>query len=490
MTKNERQAISVDKWKYAKGKGTLNLIMRFGKTRVAAMIVGNTLKSNPQRTILAISSNAITNKNLVDNLGEFVTSNNWINYYTINTLINHVNKLKIENKLPWKIDLLVLDEVHKLMTPEALNAIKCIDYKFILCLTGSTLNKKQKEILEDLKAPIIDEISEIEAVSQGWISNSIEYNLAIELDDHDKIKYAKYTDLITDTLAQFKGLYKIVNQEFKTKIFDSDFNLVLSSFTGINYKDINRNSLFIKPNILRNLLASIMGWTRDMSLDNEYNKKINANWNPDNIFEKAKKFKDFVRQRNDILICNRPKINAVIEILKRNSVPTICFNESISIVDTLADYFNKDSIPYHSAIKSRYLINPKTNDLYRYKNGEAKLIGQTVLKKLAIEGIKNGDYKYLFTAQSLNEGLTIENIEQVITTGGSCNSNTYSQRIARGKTFDYLNPNKICIIINLYINDFKINDKEIKSRDKQKLIQRQVDSDNIINWVNDISEIF
>lgn len=296
--------------------------------------------------------------------------------------------------------------------------------------------------------------------------------------------------MISETLETFGGLHKVINQEFRNKVFDSDFALVLASFTGYNYKDRNGSSTFIKPTVIRNMLASLMGWTRDMPLDNDYNKRINNLWNPDNIYERAKKFKDFVRQRNDILIHNRPKINAVIEILKTNSVPTICFNESIAMVTDLADYFSKDGIPFHSAIESRYVINPETGVPYTYKNGEPKRLGKTSLKKLAIEGIKNGTYKYLFTAQSLNEGLTIENIEQVITTGGSCNSNTHGQRVARGKTYNYMNPNKNCVIINLYIDDFKIGDKDVRSRDKQKLTQRQQDSENVPIWVNDISEIF
>ena len=107
----------------------------------------------------------------------------------------------------------------------------------------------------------------------------------------------------------------------------------------------------------------------------------------------------------------------------------------------------------------------------------------------------------LFTVKSLNEGLTIENIEQVITTGGSCNTQTHENRIARGKTFDYANPNKVCVIINLYIDDFTIKIdvnqedntdilKDVKSRDKQKLIERQSTTVQTPIWVSSISEIF
>ena len=51
LSKTERQEISCNKWRDAKGRGTLNLIMRFGKTRVAAMIVGKLVKANPNRSL-------------------------------------------------------------------------------------------------------------------------------------------------------------------------------------------------------------------------------------------------------------------------------------------------------------------------------------------------------------------------------------------------------------------------------------------------------
>lgn len=489
-SKDIRQKVSVEKWREAKGRGTLNLIMRFGKTRVADMIIGKVFEKNPTSKILVLAPNEITYKNLNSNLGEFIPKDCFVNIQTINQFINYVHDWNPQDKERLNIDLLVLDEVHKLLTPESLYAISRINYKYILCLTGSKLNQKQIDILNNLKAPIVDSIDEETAIRNKWISDSVEYNLGIDLDEHDKIKYSKYSEQISETLDLFKNLYKRLNTLFNNNVFDNDFSLVLSCFTGIYYKDKRGNKTFIKPTIIRNMLADIMGWSKDMPLDNDYNRRINKYWNPDNIFERAKKFKDFVKQRNDILICNRPKINAVIEILKTNKVPTICFNESIAMVDTLADYFVTDGIPYHSAIQSRYVINPETGKPFCYKNGEPKKLGQISLKNLAIDGIKKGYYKYLFTAQSLNEGLTIENIEQVITTGGSCNSMTHNQRIARGKTYDYLNPNKRCIIINLYINDFEIDGKEVKSRDKQKLIQRQQDCDNIPIWINSIDEIF
>ena len=490
LNRDKRQNESVEKWRINGCCGTLNLTMRFGKTRVIEKIVQSMFAKNPEYRIMAIAPNDITYKNLFNNIDLSKYSTSWFDVKTITTLINNVKNSRIIKEDRYKVDLLVLDEVHKLMTPEALSALNFIDYKYILCLTGSKLSKIHKGILEELKAPIIDTITESEAIANKWIAPSLEYNLGVQLDEHDKIRYARYSESISETLEIFKGLHKQVNNLFKSPVFDSDFNLALAAFTGVTYKDRNGYRTFIKPTVIRNMLADIMGFDKDMDMTNPYNQRIAKYWSPDNIFERCKKFKDFVRQRNDILIHNRPKMNAVIEILYRNPAPTICFNESIAMVDDLANHFPIEGIPYHSNIESRYVINPETGTPYTYKNGNPKFMGKESLKKLAIAGMKSGVYNYLFTAQSLNEGLTIENIEQVITTGGSCNPTTYEQRVARGKTLNIANPEKVCIIINIYIDDFKIGEKEVKSRDKQKLIQRQQSSENIPIWVTSIDEIF
>ena len=395
INRDRRQDESVEKWRNAGGKGTLNLTMRFGKTRVASKIIDKMFQKNPDYHVLAIAPNDITYKNLFYNLEPDRECKGWIQIKTSHQLINYTQDARLKGELPFKVDLLILDEVHKLLSHEALLAIKSVEYKYILALTGSKLNNKQIEILESLGAPIVDTITECEAIVNKWVAPSLEYNLAVQLDDHDKVRYAKYSESISETLEVFKGLHKQINQLFKSNVFDSDFNLVLSSFTGIHYKDRNGIKTFIKPTILRNMLADIMGWSRDMPLDNEYNKRIAKYWNPDNIFERAKKFKDFVKQRNEILIHNRPKINAVLEILRYNDVSTICFNESIAMVDDLAEHFPTDGIPYHSNIESRYVINPATGHYYTYKNGNPKYMGKESLKKLAIAGMKSGVYKYL-----------------------------------------------------------------------------------------------
>jgi len=100
----------------------------------------------------------------------------------------------------------------------------------------------------------------------------------------------------------------------------------------------------------------------------------------------------------------------------------------------------------------------------------------------------SGKYKYLVTTRALDEGLTIPNVEQIIITAGSINPIQQSQRTARGKTIDNKNINKQTKIFNLYFDDFyTLSGQYIKSRDKQKLLDRQSSNVYFINSLNDIS---
>lgn len=483
MTKDERQYQSIMIWRDSKGRGTLNLTMRFGKTRIAKLISERVNDKHPNCKIIIITPNDIVRKNAEDNM--VVNSNTDI--YTSNSYLEKCKSSKDVDDCT----ILIIDEIHKIINTQVYKYIKNINAKFKLGLTGAKLTDANKSLLNDLEMPVIDLITEDEALKNGWIAPYIEYNLGIQLDDEDKVKYTKYSQLITEVQELFKGSHNIINSAIGTKIFDTDFAVAMASFTGVKYTNPNTDKyVFIKPTLIRGVFAESMGWKKDLDITYEYNARINELYNPDVLYERAKLFNKYVRQRNEILVCNRNKLNTAIAIIDRfKDKPCICFNESIEMANMLYNHFDKSSIVYHSNIEPGYIINPKTGDYYRHKNGNPIYMGAVRIKKLAIEGIKDGTFKQLFTAKALNEGVTIENIELVITTGGDTNIDTHSQRRARGLTIDYANPNKVCIVVNIFIDDFTIDDKLIPSRDKQKLKRRQTNSSVIPIWIADVEQI-
>lgn len=485
ISKSARQERGIDIWRNAKGLGILNYTMRFGKSRIAQLVAERFFTYNILGTAIVAVPNDITCQNMKLWFKDMLDKTN---ISTVNTLYSQLRNSS--NAVPIiETDLFIVDEIHKFLTPSGLYVLSNIKAHFKLGLTGVKLNKEDELTLKKLGFPIVDTITEQEALDNGWISNFREYNLAVELEDHDKEKYARFSQPIAETLELFKGLAKMINNREGLHLFEDDFNLIMAAFVGKSVIGKYNQKTFLKPDLIRAIIAGNMGWHKDLDISIPFNAKRDAIWNPNNIYERCKMFKSFVAKRNLILVHNRVKINAVLEIIKSNPVPTICFNESTEMVEDITSLLPGTAIAYHSNIETRHLVDER-GELILDGKGNPKKFGKIALKKLAIQGMKDGMFKYLITAKALDEGLDIPNISQVITTAGSTNPTQYSQRNARGKTVDIYNPNKVTTIINIYVDDFVMPDGiEIKSRDKQKLMLRQSQSENEIIWITTVKDI-
>lgn len=479
-SKSARQEQFIKTWLNNKGCGTGNLVTRFGKTEIAKRISDRTLAKNPDFKILALVPNDITRQNLQNNL------DHRIEICTPFHIIANFDKYRSEYH-----DIIIVDEIHKFTHGKSTCCLK-LDSKFKLGLTGDKLRPYDRLYLAKHGFPVIDTITEEEALKNNWISDFIEYNIPVELEDYKRDKYVAISNRIFDTLATYKGLYKKVNIAFNAKVFTGDVELMYALYSGTKFKQGFKFTM-IPGEVIRKVLADSMGWKVDMELDTDFNRQLNTFFNPSQLFETSKLFNSMIRDRNNLIINSRNKIEMVLQILERNPVPTIIFNESTNMATDITNSINNNNddnkaIEYHSNIESRYIINPKTDEYYCHANGNPIKFGATRLKKLAIEGIKNGTFKYIITAKALNEGVDIPILSQVITTGGTINPSTHLQRTARGKTIDPLQPDKVTKIINVYIKDFEYNGEIVSSRDEQKLRLRQ--DDTVVIWTDNINDIF
>jgi len=466
-SKLKRQYESLMKWRNAGGVGTLNLVMRFGKTMVGLLAVNKMLEKNPKVDV-CIAVPSVTVKDEWYNQIKTFTINDltpFIRVYTANQLLDE--DLKID------CDFLIIDEVHKFTSDKRLRILRreTVKSKYLMCLTGSMPGGDMKEKIIAY-APIIDTITEAEALRNNWISNFLEFNVPLQFPDNDKIEYRSYSTIIKDTLNKFKDMYKLFRYKDRSLMYDNDFNLIMSCYSG---KATPYG--YLTPDIVRAGIVGKQSWNPDLAKE----------WSDEHIKQQAMKFNKAIAKRNDLLIHNIVKLNAVLTIFRHNPVSTICFNESTKFADVITDAINNNigrtAICYHSNIETAALIDPSTGQWITYgerstRAGEIKKFGKDSLKKLAIEGMKIGTYTFLSTARALDEGLTLPNLGQVITTAGTANPMQYAQRNARGKTVDAYNPSKVTKIYNLYFDDFTIlnDDGEpefVKSRDKTKLYLRQ-----------------
>lgn len=492
ITKLDRQKEAANRWRIAGGKGALDLTRRFGKTFTAIeFIINPHLNANSDGKVIVVVPSEIILRQWGDNLKSYCNFNDRVFIYTVNYI--QVNNFTDE------CSLLIVDEIHNFTTPnkKAIVDGTMIQHRYRLALDGTYPYGVQW--IEELY-PVVDRITEDEAVANKWISPFVEYNFLLELPESDKRKYEKYSKPIAETLIMFAELLPRFTREEGHRIFENEYALVTACHTGFPTVNLYNKNVWITYDKLCNTIAFMKGWHTALDISIPVNNELHEQWSPIAIHNRAKNFIDFVKRRNDLLINNPVKLNVIGDIIYRNMVSTICFNESTKFADIIADYINARFYPvyqaacYHSKIDSRTVIDPTTGDYFKFttgdRKGQPKILGKDSIKKIVIEGARAGYYKFISTARALDEGVDIPIIEQVICTAGTTNPLTYQQRIARGKTIDTYNPNKVTKIINLVFDDFTNSDGElIKSRDKTKLILRQKQSGSSIRWIKSIDEI-
>ena len=486
-TKVERQNEAIDIWVSNKGVGTFNHCPRFGKLYEGAEVVRRLLNKDGLAYILILVPSDIIyqqwHKHLMTLIGPIDNYNVFL--ITLHKFTTQYNKYK---EMYFK--LIVIDEIHRFVssnTTKVLIPSLVNNSKFRLGLLGVLPDKEDRDFIHSF-APIIDTITEREAIDNTWISDYVEYNIPLVLPDEDKIKYASYSIPMKDLLQQFRDLHK----QFKVNdvpIFDNELELIIACYSGKKLL-----GTYASSDKVRQVVAKLAGWHHDLNFNNPVELEIDNRWNPVNLYERCKTFKNLMDKRNEILINNKVKAETIISIMKECPVPTIIFNESIDFVDTVTEMLNDNgikSVAYHSKIESRPLINPKTGQFYLKKSdGEVKIFGKKLIKDYATKGLNAGYFITLVTVKSLDEGFTCESIEQVITTAGSTNPVNYSQRIARGNTINPYNKEKVTRVLNLFFDDFNTPDNvEVKSRDKAKLIKRQKYSKSVI-WLKNLAELF
>ena len=484
VSKSNRQEKAISNWKYNNYHGTLNQVMRFGKTREIELVVQRTRVNNPHKRILLLVPTDIAYQNVKNIVKEHL-----LECYTYNRFCN-----LIQEEPNQETYLLIIDEIHRFLSDKCVSIISKIKATYKLGLTGSKLSTSHRNILTRLGFPIVDTIMEEEAIEMNWITDYDEYNVAIEISDKEKIKYKSLNDNIELIAENFRYIYKKVNNTFGRIVFTSDYEVIQSCYSGKKVLDSKFKQLeFIAPDTMRLIIGSIMGYKKDLVITNDYDRLKQSFWNPDSIAELAKSYIKCVTARNNYLKHNVNKVNAVYDISKVIQRPTIVYNDSIDMIDQLYSTLKVPRVKYHSQIESMPMKYDDNGEWITYlsgdKAGQIKLFGKTTLKRLAIESIKTGKAIYLITGKSLSESLDLPNIEYIICTSGDTNTTTYDQRVARGKTIDSNNIDKRCTIINLFIDDFYLDNEFVRSRDKEKLIIRQGNVKNVI-WLENIEDLF
>jgi superfamily II DNA or RNA helicase len=460
ITKTERQSQCIDKIVLNDYTGIIHLCTRFGKTRIGLLVANGFKITNGGQVLILVQSQTI--KKVWES--EILVLGLELEHFVIITANQALNTNRALHT-----NYLIVDECHKFISPEWYNLINDtkIHYDHILLMTGTL--PKDSSLLTKL-APIVDYIGDEEAIANNWVSNYVEYNIKLDLPIIDQQRYVELTHIIRDTFDKYKNLFKCIVYQDQL-IFKDDLDLIMSVIDGKYSKQFG----FISAEQIREAIITKM-------------IKQDGIWTQDVIREECKLTNNAIYKRNRILTDHKLKVLLTNYIHTKLQLNTICFSETTNMADSIGLDIN-NAFVYHSKTLSATLIDPTTNDFYKYvsgtKIGQPKIFSKTKQLEYMIEAMRHGMINFISTVKSLDEGITIPDCNCIITTAGSTNPITYDQRTGRGKTF--VDENKLTRIYNLYFDDFTFNEVLYKSRDKVKLALRQASSKDVIEInINDI----
>lgn len=195
ISRDERQAESVQKWLNSKGRGTLECCTGYGKTRCALIIINKLLSRYPNMRIWVVVPTDLLEKQ-------------WKAHIEENALQLNVEVLIINTaaKNGGQCDFLIIDEIHTAGANLLIQVFETVKYKLILGLTATFERLDERHTLIAKYCPIVDTVTLREAQLNGWVSEYKEYLVLIDVED---------INVYQDYNKQFTEHYEFFNYDFK-----------------------------------------------------------------------------------------------------------------------------------------------------------------------------------------------------------------------------------------------------------------------------------
>lgn len=287
MTRTERQQEAIKYWIKAKGKGTIEGCTGVGKTRIGLMTIKALLKKYPQFMVLVVVPTIALKEQWQVQLDDWgFTFNSEVQ--VINTVIKH----------KWNCDLLIIDECHRVNSNDFSQIFSCVQYKLILGLTATFERLDGKHIIMQKYCPIVDKISFMEALTNGWVSDYKEYVVLIDVDNIDEYKEYNKEWLEHFEFFQFKF-------ELAMSLIGKDGWKAMLKLRDEMYKG---NDTEVKKKVLQNINYHSAGFIRTLT-----KRKAFINNHPKKI-EIAKKIIEARSNKKIITFSNNIKMAEAIRI--------------------------------------------------------------------------------------------------------------------------------------------------------------------------------
>ncbi len=474
---------SLNRWRNNFGKGTISYDSYLDLTKPAVNMIIKFLNANPNEKVIIITPNNVRSNIWRVNIS--TNMNKPDDFYERVELL-HIDEI-LSKKLKEHTELLIVDYID-LYTDHYREEVlrgKYITFKFCMGLTNSVMPEKLHFVAED-HFKVIHKVTKLDLVTSNLLSNVNEHMVGISLEENQKLQYDHYSEFINETLEMYQ-----------------DFDTIQKCYIGDP-----RNG--ISPDSFRQKVAESMGWNNSLDLDSEYNKSLDRYYAPSNIYERCKTFTEYVQFRRRLLTDNDVKIEAVINIIKKNiDKKILIINKRSEFATKLAKSINEKlpnnkrkatnilplfeggiptgynknipsrAVEYHMDIANKPMLDENTGKFITYKSGskkgEVKELGAKSISNLNLKGFNDDKYSVLCANNTLIKDMVTE-VDAIIITSPLCKPMKEHQY--RVQKLDFIGEPTI---ITLYLNDTQEANKinKLVAKTKSNITFCGVDDINI-----------
>lgn len=450
MNKNERQLHAVSRWISNGAIGGFVWPTGMGKTYTGVNhIVTPMAIRNPAALTIVLVPSA--------NLKEAWTRQ----AEGTNTLVLTGQEV-LDHKVIRECSLLIVDEFSSFYGPEMRKCFEVyVKFKWMNWLDATPYDRegRYKEFIA--KYPVVDTITEPEAIANGWIAGYNVHNIALHMTEETKARYAEHSDEIARLLGLFGDDLTRANKVLKG--FVDKNNVQWSGFqAAIAWSHRNGWSQEIKR-----IAEGDAG-----SPDYNAASQIHAMWNPHIVIGYARQLFEAIRHRTFLMYHSPEKISAAFELVKANAgKKTIAFSQSTQFAEQLYvkvdALFPNSAVRYHSKLEGQPLRADANGDpsfigkgdyirytsKSAYKFGEPKSFGTALLRKTALSDFAKPECWFISAAAALDKGFDEKTIELAIVNSQTSNPTQFTQRKGRATRIDDKAPERRVTILVLYFKD-------------------------------------
>jgi len=353
-----------------------------------------------------------------------------VSIYVINTYV-------LSEQLPAEffdtIGMLIVDECHWVLGNSTWfsQVIPKTTYDYGLFLSA-TLTQKETEYLESFGVEHRFHIPLKTGYKLGVVPAYESYNLAISLTAEEKLLYLNY------------------NQEYNSYInYFSKYSAEYTAMYIANCLAGTKIKKFGALTMTGNQWASEIG--RELGIT------------PGQVIGLARKWQAVVSKRSRLLQNAHNKLEAAKQILGEvQGKKALVFCTTVDTVNKLLAH-DSQAQPYH------YKLTDKQ-------------------KKQALVDFYSDIKPHIVSCKALQEGFTVEDVQFGLNMGFSSKAKEFIQKTGRLLNPDPNNPDKMCTMVNLYVDDFMHKGEIIPSQEKRWLMSAQKDQ-LFINWITSPDEL-